>query len=276
MLRYFISREFLLTLIGLGLLGVLLYLAVFFWIMPVYTRHGSGVLVPDVSEKPYKEAVAILKKSKLRPTADPDSVFMENLPPGVIIKQYPAPYSRVKPNRTISLTINKFQPPMVAMPEVVDQTLYQAKVRLENWGLSIGKVMRKPDFAENAVLEAKYKGGDITPGTKIPRGSKIDVIVGSGLVSGKVTLPDLTGYTYEDAIAILTELNLGLGSVVYEENAPAEQIGKIYDQRPRYIQGDSVNMGSSIDLYIYGSEPTSNEGIVVEGELPESKNDDDE
>lgn len=271
MLRYFISREFLLTLLGLGLLGVLLYLAVFFWIMPVYTRHGSGVLVPDISEKPYKEAVAILKKAKLRPTSDPDSVFMENLPPGVIIKQYPAPYSRVKPNRTISLTINKFRPPMVAMPGVVDQPLNQAKDRLENWGLSIGDVMRKPDFAENAVLEAKYNGRDIAEGTKIPRGSKIDLIVGSGLVSGKVTLPDLTGYTYEDAIAILTELSLGVGSLAYEENAPADKIGQIFDQRPKYVQGDSINMGSAIDLYIYGAEPTTSEGIIVEGELPESK-----
>jgi len=272
MFRYFISREFLLTLLGIGLLGVLLYLAIFFWILPVYTRHGSGILVPDVGELPYQEAVKTLKKSKLRPTAEPDSVFMENLPPGVIIKQYPAPYSRVKPNRTISLTINKFQPPMVSMPEVIDQTLYQAKVRLENWGLSIGSVMRKPDIAENAVLEVKHKGTDIKPGTKIPRGSKIDLIVGSGRMSGKVTLPDLEGYTYEDAVAILTDLNLGLGSLVYTPNGPADKMGTIYDQRPRYVQGDSVRKGSAIDLYIYGTEPATNEGIIVEGELNNGEN----
>ncbi|MEO0896564.1 MAG: PASTA domain-containing protein [Bacteroidota bacterium] len=266
MLRYFISREFLLTLLGLGLIGVLLYLAVFFWIMPVYTRHGSGVLVPDVSELPYAEAVKTLEKNKLRPTEDPDSVFMENLPPGVIIKQYPAPYSRVKPNRTISLTINKFQPPMVSMPEIIDQTLYQAKVRLENWGLSIGKVMRKPDIAENAVLEVKFNGRNLPPGSKIPRGSKIDVIVGAGLSSGKVTLPDLKGLSYDDAVAILTGLDLGLGSVVYTPGGPPEEQGVIYDQRPRYILGDSVNKGEAIDLYIRGQEPAANEGVLVEEE----------
>ncbi|MEL6694650.1 MAG: PASTA domain-containing protein [Bacteroidota bacterium] len=264
MLRYFISREFFLTLLGLILGGVLLYMAIFFWILPAYTRHGDGILVPDVGEIPYTEAVQLLEREGLRPAEKPDSIYVDNLPPGVVIKQYPVPYSRVKPKRTIALTINKFEPPMVQMPEVVDHTLYQAKVRLENWSLGIGRVMQRPDFAKNAVLEVRYKGNSIKPGTKIPRGSKVDLIVGSGKKEGYVEIPDLTYYTFEDAISIISSLQLGLGSVVYNPSGPADQIGKVYDQKPQYQLGDSILMGSSIDLYIYGEEPKSNEGVFKE------------
>ena len=52
--------------------------------------------------------------------------------------------------------------------------------------------------------------------------------------------------------------------MVYNSSGPADQIGKVYDQKPQYQLGDSILMGSSIDLYIYGEEPRSNEGVFKE------------
>lgn len=265
MLRYFISREFLFTLIGLFLVGVLVYIGIFFWILPAYTRHGDGLLVPDVNEMSIAEAEAELNKKGLRPVRA-DSLFIEHLPPGVVIKQYPGPFTRVKPKRTIALTINKSEPPMVVMPNLIEPSisLYQAKSQLEVWKLGVGSVTRVPDIAENVVLRANYNGRDIKPGTKIPQGSKIDLIVGTMKNASRVQIPDLSGYTYDDAISILRGLGLGLGSVLYNANGPEEAMGRIYSQNPKADFGDSIRVGSAIDIYVYGTEPEANEGIIVE------------
>ena len=262
MFKYFISREFLLTLVGLGLLGILIYMAIFFWILPSYTRHGDGVLVPDVHTLSLEEAEKVLDDAGLRPRVI-DSIFQEQFPGKTVVKQYPTPYSRVKPNRTVSLTVNKMQPPMVAMPEIIDMSLYQAKARLESWKLGLGQVTLVPDIAENTVLKANYNGEPITAGKKIPQGSKIDVIV-SQRGNVRVQVPDLLGYTYENALSLLSEVGLGLGSVHYNPNGPEEEMGRVYRQNPKPGYGDSIRMGLSIDIYVYGQEPENQEGIFIE------------
>ncbi|MEZ4826247.1 MAG: PASTA domain-containing protein [Bacteroidia bacterium] len=262
MLKYFVSREFLMTVLGLGGLGVLAYIMIFFWFLPAYTRHGDGLLVPDVNTLPVAEAEKILEDAGLRPEII-DSIFQDQLPGNTVLKQYPTPYSRVKPNRTISLTVNKNLPPMVSMPEIVDMTLYQAKARLEIWKLGVGRVTRIPDIADNVVLKVTYKGSTIQPGTSIPQGSKIDLVVGQ-VGASQVQVPDLVGYSYEDALSVLAEMGLGLGSVDYNPNGPEDQKGRIYAQNPKPGFGDSVRVGFSIDLYIYGQEPEGQEGIFIE------------
>ncbi|RMG65424.1 MAG: PASTA domain-containing protein [Bacteroidetes bacterium] len=264
MLRYFISREFFLTLLALVGLGGLLYVAVFFWFLPAYTRHGEGLLVPDVSEMAEQTALDVLEEAGLRPLIA-DSIYMEDLPPGVIIKQYPLPYSRVKPKRTVSLTVNKREPPMVPMPNLTEpsMSIYHATMKLQNWNLSPGKVTRVPDIAQDIVLEALYEGKKIEPGTRIPQGSKIDLVVANG--SGyRVPIPDLRGATYEEALAILEAANLQLGAISFDPSAPEDVHGQVFDQRPRPGLGDSISQGQYIDLRIYGPEPTTNEGIIIE------------
>lgn len=260
--RYFISREFFLTLGGLVLAGALLYVGIFFWILPAYTRHGEGLLVPNVSAMTVAEAEAALEEAGLRPVWA-DSVFKEDEPPGTITQQYPAPYTRVKPNRSVALTINKANPPMVELPDIVDISLYSAKARLEAWRLSVGKVTLTPDIA-NVVIKTHFQGEEISPGEEVPQGSKIDLFVGTGRNTFKVPIPDLVGYTYEDALSLLRQSSLSLGGVVYNADGPEESSGRVYAQNPRASFGDSLRAGSPIDIYVYGTEPETNEGILVE------------
>lgn len=263
MLRYFISREFFLTLLGLAGAGALLYIFIFFWFLPAYTRHGDAIIAPDLTEMPLEEAEKSLRKAGLRPTVA-DEIYMDNLPPGVVLRQYPAPYSRVKPGRTISLTINKKDPPMVALPELRDMSLYQAKNRLEGWKLAIGKVTAVPDKATNFVISAAYQGREVKTGDMVPQGAKIELVIGAGLTAGKVALPNLVGMRYEEALALLSSLRLNLGSVVYKADGPASASGTIFNQQPSPRSADSVAVGSSVDLFVQGQAPQENEGVIME------------
>ncbi|MEM7511906.1 MAG: PASTA domain-containing protein [Bacteroidota bacterium] len=261
MFRYFISREFFLTLVGLGVVGLLLYIAIFFVFLPTYTRHGDAVLVPDVNEVSLEEAENLLEENGLRSEVR-DCTYIEDLPPLSIVAQYPVPLSRVKPKRKVFLTLNQKQPPTVKMPQVIDLSLYQAQARLESWKLEVGTVTRVPDIAENFVLRVSHKGQAIKSGELLPQGSKIDLVVGDGLRGGRsVEIPDLVGLQFEEALNRLRISNLGLGVIVYNPDATEDIYGQVYSQNPRPGSGNSVKEGYPIDLYIYGEEPESNEGV---------------
>jgi len=259
MLKYFISREFLYTLGALFFAGIMAYLAIFFLILPLYTRHGSGITVPDIQEMSLNLAEDALEEVNLRPDIL-DSVYVEGLAPGTVIKQYPSPYTRVKPGRLVSLTINQRQAPMVTVPDLTDMILYQAKVQLEGVKLSLGKITYVPKLGKDKLLSYSYQGKQLQINDKVPLGSKIDVVVKQGVGSKMVGVPDLMGQSYEDALNIVQGIGLNLVPNYRTGGEPEEQ-GLIYRQLPKGEFGESLNVGSSIDVFIYGEEPQSSEGI---------------
>lgn len=258
MLRYFISKEFFLTILGLIVLGGLLYLTVFFWILPAYAKHGKGITVPDVQQLSLADASSALEEADLRPYVL-DSTYLEGVPPGTVLKQYPEAYKRVKPDRRISLTINQRTPPMKKMPEIKDMILYQAKVSLEGRGLSLGRVSFREDISYDKVLEVSYLGKPVSKGDEVPVGAKIDVVVSKKQGTLRIAIPDLTGLTYEEALNVISNNLLQLGGVSYSPGGSDDQQGRVYSQRPKSGFGDSVRVASPIDIFVYGSEPVENE-----------------
>lgn len=262
MLRYFISREFFLTIVGLAVLGVLAYILVFFVFLPSYTRHGEALLVPDVFELSLENAQEALELDGLRYEVR-DSAYYPDLAPLTVVSQYPVALSRVKPNRKVYLIVNKQNAPMVKLPDIKELSLYQAKARLESWKLGVGTVIRIPAIEENVVLGVRIDGKPIQAGTEIAQGSKIDLEVGAGF--GRVSLisvPDLEGMTYDMAVNRIRGRRLNIGSIIYNPGAPEEEWGSIYNQRPR--AGDSIRIGKPVDLFISGPQPEDTEGVDIE------------
>ena len=110
-----------------------------------------------------------------------DSIYDSEKVPGTVLDQDPAPNSNVKENRMIYLTINATQPPDVKMPDLVDVSFRQAEAMLQSFGLITGEITYKADLAKNAVLEQRYRNKIIKPGTMLPKGSEIDLVLGDGL-----------------------------------------------------------------------------------------------
>lgn len=246
--------------------GVLVYLAIFFLILPFYTRHGSGLMVPDVTNLTAEEALEKLEEAGFEPaisdSIEPPETYTDREEYWVL-KQYPYPYTRVKPDRLIALTVQQLKPTPKEMPNITDLSESEAASRLANAGLKLGQVITKPDIA-NVVLGALYEGKTVSAGDRLPPNSPVDIIIGSGRSGGRVQVPDLEGYELQDALSVLSEAGLGVGIVLYKQDGPIDLMGKVYRQNPGPGLGDSIRMGSSIDLYIYGSEPTSMEGIIFE------------
>jgi len=256
MLKYFWSKEFFYSLLGLIVFGFLAYLLIFFVILPSYTRHGESVLVPDVGNLPELEALEVLNEADLRYEIK-DSVYEPGYDSRVILDQYPAPLSRVKPDRKIFLTITKLEAPMVQVPVLKGQQFIRAKEMLRSRKLVLGEkiLLPKPNAFNNEVEGMQYQGKPIKPGAKVPQGSIVDLVVIQSTNTEKVTLPNLVGLTLEDAISALRAIDLSLGATVYTEGGAVDQQGLIHRQNPPFVFERKIRVGSSVDIYIYGSEP---------------------
>lgn len=66
------------------------------------------------------------------------------------------------------------------MPDLRDLSLRQAQSMLESSGLKMGKLLFIKSFDEDAVQNQLFLNKVIAPGTKIEKGSAIDLQVGMG------------------------------------------------------------------------------------------------
>lgn len=213
------------------------------------TRHGESLTVPDITGLKMEAAARILADKNLKFIIT-DSLFFEDKPKNSVLDQNPSPQSKVKEGRVIYLVLNSNKAPLVNMPNLIDVSLRQAQVLLQSVGLKAGRLIYKPDIAQNVVLEQLYGNHNLTPGAKVPKGSAIDLVLGDGLGGGDVSLPDLTGMTLEEAGNLLSSSALTIGSVVYQGSIKDSASAKIFKQSPGFADGVMVGTGQPIDLFL--------------------------
>ncbi|RZJ54838.1 MAG: PASTA domain-containing protein, partial [Flavobacterium sp.] len=168
-----------------------------FFSLRFYTKHGEGLNVPALKGLSIEQAVIKLEELGLR--YELDSVYIMDKPPGLVIEQDPDAGTFVKDNRTIYLTINTSKTPNVNFPEVEFKTLREAQAIIEGYGLKLGDTTYKPDVSRDVVLETMFGGQPIRTGETLPRGSRIDFVLGDGRGNEEVEIPNLIGLTQSEA-----------------------------------------------------------------------------
>lgn len=214
------------------------------------TRHGESMSVPDITGMPFAEGVALLEQHQLRYVVS-DSLFFEDRPPLSILEQNPAPQSKVKEGRIVYLTINSNTAPMVSLPDLMDVSLRQAQTLLQSTGLKTGRLIYKPDIAMNVVLSVEVNGKVVDASYKLPKGSKVDLVLGTGLGdSSSVAIPNLIGLTLQDADNLLTTSSLNLGVAVFQGKIIDSASALIIRQNPAYAEGVTLKPGQAVDVYL--------------------------
>jgi beta-lactam-binding protein with PASTA domain len=243
----FLFNVFFITLITLGLL----YL--FFNSLNWLTNHGKQTTVPALMGKNMREAVKELEKMGFR--IDIDSTYKSNSAPLEVLFQEPEAGTSVKIGRTIFLTINKKIPPSIEMPNLVNMSFRNALLTMHSYYLEMGDTSYRPDVAAGAVLEQWVNGKQITPGTLIPFGTKINLVIGEGL-SGEQPVPNLIGMTWADAKLLLDSLSL-TSNVIWEGPLADSNTAIIYMQQPEALNEldfrNSIPEGDIIDIRIMQS-----------------------
>lgn len=236
----------------------------FFGSLNWITGFGKTQKVPSVTGQNVQAAIKMLEASGLEVVIQ-DSVFIDTLAKQAVVRQIPDAESIVKTGRTIYITINRSIPPQVEMPNLTGFSLKSAEMFLLSLGLKMGNISYRPDIARNAVLEQLLGDRPIAPGTKIPTGTVINFVLGSGEGSGELEVPQLVGLTFEAAKLMLQGMNINIGAVVALNPITDSASSFIVKQSPAALS-DSLDMsgfrlpnkmkaGQLMDLFLSTTPP---------------------
>ncbi len=215
------------------------------------TGHGKEISVPLLKGKNLKESVAILEKAGFE--IEIDSTYSPDQKPLMILDQQPEGGTTVKQGRTIFLIVNKLSPPDTRMPNLINMSYRSAEMLLKSNKLILGDTIMKPDMAQGAVLSQLWNGQEIAPNTTLPQGSKISLVIGDGLGNKQVNVPDLSGMTYPEAIAVLSGSNLNY-SAVFDGTISDTATAVIYMQQPEafneFNEPNKMQEGDNVDIRV--------------------------
>ena len=156
-----------------------LFIAGGYWASIIYTRHGEEVAVPDLNGLTVRQAMERLDALELYGEVR-DSIYNRQIAAGVICGQSVHAGNYVKVGRTIFLTVNTDQAPSLVLPDVADNMSYrEASAKLRSMGFTLGE----PEYIDGErdwVYSVKYKGYNVSVGTRIDINEPIRLVVGNG------------------------------------------------------------------------------------------------
>jgi len=253
-LSYLKSKAFWRLIVIIGLIKLSVAFVVFWILLPLITRYNDAVTVPDITNKSFDEAIELLNDVGLRYEVI-DSQYVEGIKQTTVLAQNPQSLDRVKPGRTVYISVSKSTVPKVKLPDVKGKYLNVASSMLRNWNLKVGKIEYTYGQYKEQVLELKVNGKNVNAGDPLPVGTYVDLVVSRGKgYGGKAKTPNFVGMKLEDAIALIDELGLSLQDVKYQPNKKYPT-GTVFKQIPAFSPKDSIAQGSEVYLYVSGVGP---------------------
>jgi beta-lactam-binding protein with PASTA domain len=239
---------------------VVLFMVIYFYVyLPAITNHGETITVPNVQGMKMEQLEDFLVNRNLRYEVN-DSAYSDDHPPLTVLKQYPAAGAKVKENRVIYISVNRITPPTVPLPNLVDGSLINAEVQLKSNELRRGRIQLIPGPFLHVVKEMKYQGNTIEPGTRVTKGSVIDLVVYDG-GSNSLISPDVVGALLEDAKFTIFGSNLNIDIEVVGDTIGFEVV--VLKQKPE--SNENIRVGDIVKVWV-GKAGTP---LPDDDELPE-------
>jgi len=243
------------------------------------TGHGKSGTVPSVKGKKYEEAVKILKKAGFDVEVQ-DSIYVDTAKAMTVVKQFPDADEIVKSNRTVLLIISRAIPPEMEMPNLLGYSFRNAEMVLKNMDLKIGDTTFRPDFAKNAILEQRYNGAIIAPGTKIRKGSVISLVLGDGIGEKEFAVPEITGMLFSEAKELLEEHGIIIGAIVTDANVTDTLGAFISRQNPERYDDEKrlqrIRSGQTMDVWLQADKPVGDSLEKKGNRIPAKKKENDD
>src|SRR5690606_12473163 len=176
----FVSSQIFLK--NFGGIVVLISLLLFFtfWWMRCYTHHGESLQVHDYTSMKLEDAIEKASGRSFEIVVN-DSTYRRGMQPNIVLTQNPKPFSRVKENRKIYLTVTKSIPDLVRLPD------YRGNDDFKNYSRKLERMdvdakVRRREFRSklepNTILEVYFEGENITKkledGFEVPKGSTVE------------------------------------------------------------------------------------------------------
>ncbi len=174
------SKNFLKQVV-ISVIGIFLAVVLLQWWLNLTTNHGQKIQVPDLDKLSLEEVERKLNELDLKYLVIDSASYNPNYPKKSVIDQNPSAGDFVKEKRKIYLTLNPSRYRDIEIPDLNGRTRRQAITHLRSIGFVVGeKITWVKDLGKDVVRGLTFKGKKIKPGTKIPKRSKINLILGDG------------------------------------------------------------------------------------------------
>lgn len=193
-----------LTIAAIGF-GILLFLA--YYSLGWLTNHDERIEVPNLEMKNFEQADELLNDIDLELVVQDSAEYNPEFPKGAIIKQMPLAGDIVKSDRKIYVTMNAMGYKKVTIPEFLGKTRRNVESTLNAIGIEVSEQpIYIPDLGKDVVRGMKYQGKDVKFGDKLPKTSKVTLVLGKGApeesLNDTLSVPNSNGTPADDAIDI--------------------------------------------------------------------------
>lgn len=235
-------------------------LLVNFIVMPWYVRHDTLVTVPSVVGLGFEEAKNKLDDAGLEGLQG-DIRYDPSKPIGTVIEQNPPADQVVKDGRRIYLTISGGEQ-LYDVPNLVGRTLREAKFVLSQRNLETQEV----EYRASVQYPSGIVLSQLEPaGSKVKKGTMIGLIISTGMESGNIKVPELTGKNVEEAKKLILQSKLSVGKINYQPTTTVA-LNSVIDQYPK--ANTMVKENQKVDLFVNREVKKK---IIIEGEGEEQK-----
>ncbi len=217
----------------IGVISLLIIIIMDYVVMPVYIRKGDTRYLMDVKDRSLSAAMDKLTSEGFSGLVY-DTLYTNNMPPGIVVDQFPKPNTQVKPGRTIRLMITAPEK-LVEVPSLVGQSRRSAEIILYQLGLAIDTVYTEfnPDYPKGTVAWQSPKGGDF-----LKKGHGVHLTISEGLPPNFFQVPNIFGLSKAKAEEELAKAGLKIGKIFYQQN---------YDLIPYTVLDQSINAGTVLE-----------------------------
>jgi beta-lactam-binding protein with PASTA domain len=177
--RFIFTKTFCIQVVIAVVATIILCFAYLFW-LDWYTNHDQRIEVPNLEKLSLTEVDEQLEVLDLRRKIIDSASYNPAYKPRTVMEQDPLAGKFVKENRQIYIKLNASGYGKVTVPNLIYKTRRQAIPTLEALGFKIGQITYKPNIAENTVLEMRYKGVTLKPGSQLSKTSTIDLVLADG------------------------------------------------------------------------------------------------
>lgn len=257
---WLVSFAIFFALVGVGL----------FWVVQWF--EVPEVSVPNVVGLTLLEAQSTLQQYRLNATVVAHE-YNSEVPAGQVIDQNPRVGAMVKINRTVSLWVSLGPEFIDSVPDVVGLTWREAKISLEQAGLTVLESDFTFTFSETWARDRVISQEPRAGAGPVPRGTRAFLTISLGPQAGTVVVPNFVGQNIDAARAILASLDLSEGTVT--QVASDKPDGTILGQDP--APGTPVAVRSAVNFTVAGSggsDPggggSATKSTVVSFRVPES------
>lgn len=174
----FISKYLWGNILAMGLTVIILCVGIKYG-LDIYTHHGEGVPVPNLTGMTFNSAANMLERNGLQIVVS-DSGYNKRMPADCILAQSPGEGTSVKQGHTIYVTVNSSSSPTVTIPDIIDNSsVREATAKLTALGFKLldpKVVTGEKDWVYGILC----RGRRISAGDRVSIDLPLTLMIGNG------------------------------------------------------------------------------------------------